>query len=285
MNVSIARRAISREVSAGIIRMIELKYLSEEARTTALFISLADTWFHIINNRKRAHALCNNHPETNENSYNQLLLFANFFAQCIVLDPKRHNCWTPVQKGILLSTRSFIELARILFSSGMIFLLAARFTSDAIKSLFSIMRFISGPNANALKMCRVIKLMIASDLLNSSIPSFNDNSAVNYIVMENNYSLSIDPFAEVALLSYMLDRKESVEQQTEVEVLYYIAGAIARFVYNLSKPLYLRKSKAIVLCPTCEALLNSNNLTLNNIPNLLNNDLENVNYSRFTKKF
>ena len=54
-------------------------------------------------------------------------------------------------------------------------------------------------------------------------------------------------------------------------------------MYNLSKPLYLRKSKAIVLCPTCEALLNSNSLNSNNFSTLLNNDSENLKYSRFTE--
>ena len=47
-----------------------------EARLTAYFMSLADNWFKIIINRQRAHALCKNHPEANEDSYNKLLLFS-----------------------------------------------------------------------------------------------------------------------------------------------------------------------------------------------------------------
>ena len=259
MNVSFARRIFSRNVGAGIIRCIELNMLPEEARLTAHFILLADSWFKIISNRQRAHALCKNHSEANEDSFNKLLLFANFFAQCIVLNPKRHNCWAPVQKGILLSTRSFIDLARFLLSQGMEFLIAARLTSDSIESLFSTLRFITGPNANALRMCQVIKVIIASDLLNSDCEKFNDDQAMNYRLVEIDENDSDYVISEVPISPFFFPTNHIELVRTEREALYYIAGAIARYIYNLSKPLYIRKSKPIILCPFCQSLITTQN--------------------------
>ena len=289
MNVSFARRIFSRNVGAGIIRCIELNMLPEEARLTAHFILLADSWFKIISNRQRAHALCKNHSEANEDSFNKLLLFANFFAQCMVLNPKRHNCWAPVQKGILLSTRSFIDLARFLLSQGMEFLIAARLTSDSIESLFSTLRFITGPNANALRMCQVIKVIIASDLLNSDSEKFNDNQAINYRLTEIDENEPIDLISQIPILPFFFPTEQIDLVRTEREALYFIAGAIARYIYNLSKPLYIRKAKPIILCPTCQLLLTtqySSNNSFNNIfdnNTIVNNNENFYEESRFTQ--
>ena len=172
-------------------------------------------------------------------------------------------CWAPVQKGILLSTRSFIDLARFLISQGMEFLIAARLTSDSIESLFSTLRFITGPNANALRLCQVIKVIIALDLLNSDNEKFNDNQAINYDVCKLDNSDSTDLISQVSISPRIFPTIKIDLRRTEREALYYIAGAIARFIYTLSKPLYMRKAKPIILCPTCKLLLTNQIISQN----------------------
>ena len=119
------------------------------------------------------------------------------------------------------------------------------------------MRYISGPNANALRMCQVIKLMIASDLLNSYVCFTNDNEAINYRINENDNFSSSDAFAQVPIPPVIFSTRKTPIKHTDKGTLFYIAGAIARYIYNLSKPLYIRKTKPIVLCSTCESLLNT----------------------------
>lgn len=96
MKVTYARRVFSREVAAGMLSLIERNILPEQARLTAIFIAFVDSWFHIISNRSVAHAFHRNNLEQNIKSFQILLKFADFFAQCIFLDPKRGNIWLPV---------------------------------------------------------------------------------------------------------------------------------------------------------------------------------------------
>lgn len=161
------------------------------------------------------------------------------------------------------------------------FVLAARFTSDSIESLFSIMRSISGPKANALKMCQVIKLLIASDLLNSNIESFNDDEAVNYRIVDSNISVNSVFVANDSISPVLTPSENAPPNQTEREALFYIAGAIARYIYNLSKPLYIRKTKPIILCSKCEQLLNKKHSTAQSVNALSKNTMLNLNSENY----
>lgn len=104
MNVGLARKLLSREVAAGILYYIEKQILPEEARTTAIFIALFADWFKIISNRSVAHALHYSNTIANEESIFRVMLFANLFSQCEILDRKRFNCWTAVQRGVLVKS-------------------------------------------------------------------------------------------------------------------------------------------------------------------------------------
>lgn len=57
-----------------------------------------------------------------------------------------------------------------MFSNGFKYVVPGRLSSDAIESVFGYMRFLSGRNANAEKVFRVIKCIMSSDLLNPQIP-------------------------------------------------------------------------------------------------------------------
>ena len=99
--------------------------------------------------------------------------------------------------------------------------------------------------------------MIASDLVNSNVCFTNDNKAINYRINENDNSFSSDAFAQVPIPSVMFTTTVTFIKHTDKEALFYIAGAIARYIYNLSKPLYIRQTKPIVLCST---IININSL-------------------------
>lgn len=119
MNVGIARRVLSREVAAGILYYIKVGKLPDAAKITAIFIGLFVDWYRILSVRSVAHSLFQSNLKATEETISRVLLFANLFSQCIVLDPKRNNCWTPVQKGILTTSHAIDESVKCLFKKGL----------------------------------------------------------------------------------------------------------------------------------------------------------------------
>ena len=92
------------------------------------------------------------------------------------------------------------------------------------------MRYISDPNSNALRMCQIIKLMIASDLLNLNVCFTNDNKDINYRINENDKISCSDAFAQVPISSFMFTITVTSIKHTNNEALLYIAIAIARYI-------------------------------------------------------
>ena len=241
MNVGIARRVLSREVAAGIIDLIDKNLLPESARTTAIFIGLFADWFKIISNRSVKNAVHLNHVDENKASLDRVMLFANFFSQCNVLDPKRHNCWTQVQRGILVTSHSFDKLCNQLIEKCFKFVLAAPFTSDAIESFFGYMRFLTGPHADANKVFRVLRCLLVSDLLNSHC---------NMDLSDNNVCINNKLPTEVCIENYFtfstnqMPTPGSIFPNQESESLYYLSGAIVHYIL-----------KSCNLCTNCKYLL------------------------------
>ena len=75
------------------------------------------------------------------------------------------------------------------------------------------------------------------------------------IIFANSITLTTDLISQVPISPLFYPSIKIDLLRIEREALHYIAGAIARFLYNLSKLLYIRKAKPIILCPTCEFLL------------------------------
>ena len=239
MNVGIARRVLSREVAAGILHYINIGFLPDAARTTAIFIALFADWFKILSIRNPAHALYENNINANKETMSRVLLFANVFSQCVVMDPKRNNCWTPVQRGVLSTSHAFNEIVNFLFSNGFKFVIPGKLTSDAIESVFGYMRFLSGPNANAEKVFRVIKCIMSSDLLNPHIPPQYEY-AINNKFTDTSYNLNY-----FALTNTTIAAPSTFFKDPEKNSLYYLAGAIVHHVVQNS----------INICIDCRNLL------------------------------
>lgn len=72
------------------------------------------------------------------------------------------NEWKPYQKGIIITTQSFLDIADLLLNErGYKFVLGARFTSDCIENIFSVLRM-KNCILNALQLKHNLKLITIS---------------------------------------------------------------------------------------------------------------------------
>lgn len=135
MKVNKARNVFSNDVSSSF-ELLADENKSPEYVTTAWFVKIVSRWFILMTSRCCSVAL----GKKNENTYNNSIKFLyeiiNIFTRL-----KIGNQFKPVQRGIIISTKSIIELtATLITEKNFKFVLTSRFTQDSIENLFGQIR-------------------------------------------------------------------------------------------------------------------------------------------------
>ena len=146
MRVNTAKNVLSTNVSSA------LEFLADENNapqylTTAWFIKSIAKWFTLMTARHCSIALGKLHIEKFNESVTFLHEFINLFQNLTV---GKKEQFKPVQKGIIVTTTSILELTNYLLEKRAFqFVFTGRMTQDCVENLFSVIRS-KNPVPNAL---------------------------------------------------------------------------------------------------------------------------------------
>lgn len=168
MRVNKAKNLLSHEVSTA------LEFLADENSkpeyiTTAFFVKIIVKWYTIMTSRHRCISLGTKDLEKYKDTFSFLNEIIEIFSN---LHIGNKGDFKPVQKGVIISTKSILELADYLFRERKFqLLLTGRLTQDCVENLFSVLRS-KNVTLNALQFKNNLKL-IATSLYMRSISRAN----------------------------------------------------------------------------------------------------------------
>ena len=106
--------------------------------TTVWFISLMAKWFNYMSTRTLHLALTNHNPQNLKEAIDFLEEVMELIQKLQVGDK---HIWKPWQTGILITTKSVIELSRYLLEfQNFSFILTSRFSQDCLENVFYVLR-------------------------------------------------------------------------------------------------------------------------------------------------
>ena len=233
MCVRDALKVISLPVSSGLRYLVNSHGYSKDLLTTAWFIELTRKWFDLLTSRHPVDALSMNNLFAYVEAINHLQETTNVFRSLSV----EGGSWKPWQTGLLMSTKSILQLQeRLLVSEDYGFVLTARFTSDCIENLFSQVRSKNPvPSAKEVKAnLRAVSIAqfltkkkganysfddgeFLADFLNVPAHEGTEEEAEENHEIENNPNLRVD-----------LTRQEE-------DILYYVCGWVLKGVRDNNK--------------------------------------------------
>ena len=233
MCVRDALKVISVSDSSGLRYLVKNHGYSEDLLTTAWFIELTRKWFDLMTSRHPVEALSMNNLFAYVEAINHLKTTIVVYQSLTV----ENGCWKPWQTGVLMSTKSIIQLQeRLLVSENYGFVLTARFTSDCIENLFSQVR-----SKNPVPSAKEVK----ANMRAVSIAQFlKEKKGANYSFDDGDF---LADFLKVPAREVT---EEEDEEDDEIEsnpnlrfdlsvqeehVLYYVSGWVLKGVKNNSK--------------------------------------------------
>lgn len=234
MKVSSAMHVFSNSVASAIKFMVEEKLVPEnsvrESLDTAWFIGRMNHWFDLMSSRQPAMALSKKHVER----YDEEIRFLNEIVATFARLEIGNGSWKPIQTGIILSTKSVIQLSDELSAHGLDFLLTSRMTQDCLENLFSTVRLKTAvPSAiefrNSLKIITVAQFLKTAK--NSSY--FVDESTYLGNYLEKVESEPADVMCEEIVVSNA-DNLEDLDS-ADSNVVYYLAGWSLKVVDSTCK--------------------------------------------------
>lgn len=231
MKVSKSTNVISHDVSSA------LKFVSEELDkpeylTTAWFIEQLERWFYLMSSRSPANAL----SKLNTDSYNAAIQFLiNFMELIDSVEIGDKKIWKPSQTGILITTKSILQLQEYLIGTRKYqFVLTGRFSQDCLENLFSILRS-KQIIPNAVQVKNNLKLISISQYLacpkTSSYEEDDREFLTDFIkVIDISQAPKYDEVKIPEIISFNFRLNNS-----EVNSLYNIAGYIIHSIKKTSK--------------------------------------------------
>ena len=135
MKVSIAAQFFSRSTASALRFLSEHGSVHENSLTTAWFLDFINAWFDACNARFSKAALFPQSQAKLDVMHQAIQVFSK-----MKFTGKRPG-WKPIQTGVLLSTKSLLDLFDVLvMKSSLKFLLTGRFTQDSLENLFLQLR-------------------------------------------------------------------------------------------------------------------------------------------------
>ncbi|KYN23159.1 hypothetical protein ALC57_04421 [Trachymyrmex cornetzi] len=148
MNVALSVALLNDNVAAAITFHITKKNIDKKHTTTAWFISLMHKWFKLMTSRYEKLAL----SYYNMSIYNESITFLQEFIEIITGITVDDNNWKPFQTGLLLCTKTALDLqAQFLSNHNFRYLLLRRCTQDALENLFSMKKKSCSKEKNSRK--------------------------------------------------------------------------------------------------------------------------------------
>lgn len=137
MRVKSACNVLSHEVGTALKFLAE-EHSKPEYQTTSWLVEKVAHWFKLLSARKAPFALSKGRLE----KYNEAIQFLYEFIDLITsVTFGVKASWKPFQTGIILTTKSFIELSAYLIDEkNYEYVLGGRFTQDCLENLFSVLR-------------------------------------------------------------------------------------------------------------------------------------------------
>ena len=172
MRVENTSRAVSHEVSSAI------EYLADEIskpeyKTTAWLFKTFNKWWDISGCRNLKLAL----SKLKLDEYKSTISFLNEFIELVTnMKVGKKGQWKPFQTGILITTKSIIELSAFLLNNRKYkFVMAGRFSQDCLENIFSALR-VRNPVLNALQFKNNLKIVsVSSYMKDTSTSSYKED--------------------------------------------------------------------------------------------------------------
>lgn len=161
MSVVSAKNFFSTETAAGLTDL-STRFKNDKMKATIWFIKTIVKWFSLMTSRSRDFAL----SLFNVEKFTEAIIF---LEEVIYLFKNisfgENGYWKPVQNGVILATKTVIELSHyLIYERSYEFVLAGRFTNDAIENVFSCVRA-PQPIPNAVQFRQNLKLNTVSQYL------------------------------------------------------------------------------------------------------------------------
>ena len=206
MRVDMAAKLLSHSAASALYFMNSIGAAPEEI-TTAYFCDLINKWFDILNNR------------TNTTQMNEIMKINDMsnLTKAITFSDKRK--WKPIQKGILLTNKTIINLFNELTSEKVDFKLG-RMSQDCIENLFSQIRSKGDCNPTSLKFKINLKLITLSNYLKfSNNTNYNNDESIYLLnMLQTKEKNELENNDEINLI------KSLKEIEMNSNLIYYITG-------------------------------------------------------------
>lgn len=239
MKVSKSTSIINHDVSSA------LKFIAEHKNrpdylTTAWFIDQMEKWFYLMTSRSLMNAL----SKIDVSIYTSTIKFLEDFMEIInFMEVGLKKLWKPSQTGILISTRSILDIQKILLEEKKYkFILTGRFSQDCLENVFSVLRS-KQIVPNALQVKNNLKILCVSQYL--KVPketSYENDDRELYADFLNILEQKSDNHYDAVKLPATVPCAETLNY-SELNSLYNIAGYIVNSVKKQ--------------CVTCDFCINS----------------------------
>lgn len=178
MKVSFAAQLFSHSVSSALQFCVSANLLPVGASTTAWFFEIINQWFDAANARAKMQAL---HPNSgNKISVLQLMLSLApnlSFRSRHTTSCERKTTWKPIQTGLLMATKSLLDMHTELVKTGYFrYLLTSRLTQDALENLFSQIRGRGDSHPTPVKFRHNLRLITISQFTKTPKNSSYDSA-------------------------------------------------------------------------------------------------------------
>ncbi len=137
MKVGPALNVFSKATSAGLKYMVQQENRPLSYLTTAWFLEQVDHWFDLMSSRHPITALSRVKME----EYEKAIIFLQDIIHLFHGMKIGHKgVWKPVQRGVIMATKSVLAIQEEMLTRGHRFVLTSRFTQDCLENTFSCVR-------------------------------------------------------------------------------------------------------------------------------------------------
>lgn len=229
MKVQKATNMFSKDVSSSLQFLSEERNINEYS-TTAKFIEIISKWFSLITSRHMVLALGRN-PE-NEKSIEKYTKTVQFLESCIDLfcdmQVGKKDIFKPVQTGLMISTKSYIEITEYLIKEhGFLYVQGARFSNDFVENFFSNVRK-KFPVPNVLQFKYSLKCFTVSQYL-QELPNTNydtDTGTLLAEIIKRPKKINMNKQCEMPAIHLDPEIESPQLDNVQLNSLYYVCGYI-----------------------------------------------------------
>ena len=238
MNVSHAVHIFSKPASAGLRYLVQQEGHSEDLLTTAWYVDMVASWFNLMSSRHPVNALSEKNIGVYRSSRSLLSTFVEVTRKIEIGERKPgSHCkppWKPVQAGIILSTKSVLNLCDDLLGEKLDFLLTGRLTQDCVENPFSVVRS-RKPIPSAREFKYALKLICVAQYLKpvrGSNYEQDDREFLGDLLPDEIVPPAVEPDLDDTDITITIDE---LLNPNEEQSLYYLAGYCVQSLKKLSQ--------------------------------------------------